>query len=255
MNNEFDERMRNANAELSKRRKEAMNNTLTVLLVITVFTFMFLRNCTGIFKKDHNKEEIVRIDINKKQEVLGFIQGKWSWEKYVSANETWRYRFEIVGDKIKIWTCVNNVKDPFIMDEYEEFNFELGEPTRDVDGYNCRYLVINEFNNDLVSLGLRSISPIWVVIDDYWKTPVVRCGSGIPVWDKAEFQSTGTNISQRQDVSDYKSESYDYESEPILESESTSESASESTSEIESKSDSTLKPKKIIYTVEFKNKQ
>ena len=253
MNNEYDERMRNANAELSKRRKAAISNTLTVLLVITVFTLMFLRNCTGIFKKDHDNQEIVKIDINKSQAVLSYIEGKWSWEKYVSANETWRYRFEIIGNKIKIWTCVNNVKDPFIMDEYEEFNFELGEPTRDVDGYNCRYLVINEFNNDLVSLGLRSISPIWVVIDDYWKTPVIRCGSGIPVWDKAEFQSAGTNISQRQDVSDYNSESNNYSNESSSNYENEPTLESETTSEMESKSDTTLKTKKTIYQQGAKN--
>lgn len=79
---------------------------------------------------------------------------------------------------------------------YEEFNFTLGSPTRDVDGYKARYLEFAVFDKtNFFGLTYEGLSPFWLVSDDNWDTPVLRCGSGIPSWSREEFQATGNKIS------------------------------------------------------------
>lgn len=137
----------------------------------------------------------IKIDINDQAKLEEYIQGQWSWEKHTGdINHTWRYRFEIKGNKIKVWTCMNNMDDPFDMSEgYEEFTFSLGSPTRDVDGYHARYFEFPRSDN-FFGLTYEAISPVWIISDDYWKKPVIKSSSGIPSWSKDSFQPTGKKI-------------------------------------------------------------
>lgn len=157
--------------------------------IVTIFIFM-------AFGSNESTEKI-KIDISNSQELLKYIQGKWSWERYTSdINHTWRYRFEIQGNKIKIWSCFNSTEDQFDMENgYEELTFNLGNPTRDVDGYKARYF---EFplldDNNFFGITYHAISPIWLVSDDNWDTPVLKCGSGIPSWSREDFKSVGAKI-------------------------------------------------------------
>ena len=125
----------------------------------------------------------IKIDINDTKAIETYLQGKWAWEKHTgSPNETWRYRFEIQGNKLKIWDCISNVNDPFDMNvETHTHDFTLGEPTRDVDGYKCRYLLFDESN---VSLTYRVLSPIWFISDERLNEPALNSSSGIPSWSK-----------------------------------------------------------------------
>jgi hypothetical protein len=133
------------------------------------------------------------IDVNDQPALEKFLQGKWSWDRHSgSINETRRYRFEIVESKMRLWHDISNVKDAFDMKVYEEYNYHLGEPVRDVDGYHCRYLIINEFSNQDISLDLRNVLPIWIVADSAWDNPVVRCSGGMPSWSRDNFTSNGT---------------------------------------------------------------
>ncbi len=137
----------------------------------------------GDKKKVQTQQASAKLGINDSKAIESYLQGKWSWEKHSgSVNDTRRYRFEIIGNKLKIWETINNMEDKFDMNhEPNVHEFSLGEPTRDVDGYQCRYLQFDEGN---VSLTYRAISPIWFVADDHWDTPVIRCGSGLPSWSR-----------------------------------------------------------------------
>lgn len=157
---------------------------ITSILISIVFLVFAFGSGSDNTKK-------ISIDINDTNAIQKYLQGKWEWERHTgSVNFTERFRFEIVGNKLKIWSCIGNTDDPFKMDMEDDpkiHEFTLGEPTRDVDGYHCRYL---EFDEGNVSLAYRSLSPIWIVSDDNWNEPVIRCASGIPSWSRAEFQST-----------------------------------------------------------------
>jgi uncharacterized protein (TIGR02145 family) len=180
----------------------------TIITTITVFIFLALAFGSG------DSDEKVVINISDKQALEKYIQGKWSWEKHTGdVNMTWRYRFEIVGNTLRIWKCVNNTKDPFDMSEgYEELHFSLGEPTRDVDGYNARYLAFEVFDkSNFFGLTYESLAPFWLVSDDNWDTPVLRCASGIPSWSREEFSSVGNRINHKDwdEVSNSESSNYD----------------------------------------------
>jgi hypothetical protein len=144
-----------------------------------------------------DSDEKITIDINNSQALQNYMQGKWSWEKHTGdVNHTWRYRFEIKGNKLKIWKCLNNTDDPFNMSEgYEEYNFTLGSPKRDIDGFNSRPLEFAQFDEtNYFGLTYNALSPFWLISDDRFDTPLLKCGSGIASWSKAEFQVTGTKI-------------------------------------------------------------
>lgn len=144
-------------------------------VIIGIFLF-FAVGCSSNSKNS-------KIDINDTKAIDDYIQGKWSWEKHTgSANETWRYRFEIDGNKLKIWSCINNLDDPFDMNMKGDpviIEFTLGQPVRDMDGYHCRYL-----QSDDANFTYRALSSIWFVADEHWDEPVIRSGSGIPSWSK-----------------------------------------------------------------------
>ncbi len=149
-----------------------------------------------LFSSCGSNSEKVKIDINDTKALTEYLQGKWEHNvRSGSVNETRRYRIEIKGDKLKIWNCISNLDDPFNMkDGYDEFNFELAQPSRDIDGYESRYLIIDEFNNELISLRLRELEPIWLVSDKNWDTPVIRSGGGLPTWNRVNFESAGQKI-------------------------------------------------------------
>lgn len=161
--------------------------------IFSIFlTGMFLLFAFGSGESD----EKVKIDINDQQALEKYIQGKWSWEKHTGdINHTFRYRFEIIGNKLRIWSCFNNTDDPFDMSEgFEEYNFTLGKPKRDIDGFHARYLEFGVFDNrNDYSLTFYSLGSFWLVSDENWDTPVLKCGSGIS-WSREEFQSTGKLI-------------------------------------------------------------
>lgn len=163
--------------------------TIGSFLIIGVFLFLaFGSGSSG--KK-------IKIDINDSQALQNYIQGKWSFEKHTGdINHTWRFRLEIKGNKLRVWRCWNNMDDPFDMSGgYEEFNFTLGSPTRDIDGYHARNLEFAVFDKTNNFGGVyNSLMPIWIVSDDHWDTPVLRCASGIPTCDREEFQSSGNKI-------------------------------------------------------------
>jgi TonB family protein len=78
---------------------------------------------------------------------------------------------------------------------YEELTFTLGNPTRDVDGYHSRYIEFALFEeSNFFGLTYENLSPFWVVSDEKWDTPVIKCGSGIPSWSREKFSSTGSKI-------------------------------------------------------------
>ncbi|MCR4030287.1 MULTISPECIES: lysozyme inhibitor LprI family protein [Flavobacterium] len=166
-----------------------------IISVLIVGIFLFLAFASG------SSDEKIKIDINDTSALENYMQGKWSLEKHTGdINHTWRYRFEIKGNKLRIWRCWNNMDDPFDMSGgYEEFNFTLGSPTRDVDGYHARYLEFAVFDKTNNFGGVyNSLSPFWIVSDEHWDTPVLRCASGIPTWSKEEFQVTGNRITHNQ---------------------------------------------------------
>jgi uncharacterized protein YecT (DUF1311 family) len=168
-----------------------------------IITGVFLFFAFGSGSSDSNEK--IKIDINDQKALEKYIQGKWSWEKETGdINHTWRYRFEIKGNKLRIWNCFNNTNDPFDMSEgYEEFNFTLGSPTRDVDGYKARYLEFALFDKtNFFGMTYESLSPFWLVSDDKWDTPVLRCSSGIPSWSREEFKSIGNRITHDDSNSD-----------------------------------------------------
>lgn len=144
-----------------------------------------------------SNEKII-IDIDDVKSLQKYIQGKWEWEKYnVSPNETERYRFEIIGNQIKIWSCVSNVKDPFDMSGgYEELTFSWGNPKRDIDGYHARSLEFSVLDkNNFFGLTYENLAPFWVVSDaEYWDEPQIKNGGGIPSWSRAKFVSVGNRI-------------------------------------------------------------
>lgn len=191
----------------------------TISITITVFIFLALAFGSG------DSDEKIVINISDKQALEKYIQGKWSWEKHTGdVNMTWRYRFEIIGNTLRIWKCVNNTEDPFDMSEgYEELHFNLGEPTRDVDGYNARYLEFGLFDKtNFFGLTYENLAPFWLVSDDNWDTPVLRCASGIPSWSREEFQAFGNKISHNEsnsnivetyNESNYSNSSSDYSEE------------------------------------------
>ncbi len=160
-----------------------------------IITGAFLFFAFGSGSSDSNEK--IKIDINDQQALEKYIQGKWSWKKETGdINHTWRYRFEIKGNNLKIWNCFNNTKDPFDMSEgYEEFVFTIGAPTRDVDGYNARYLEFAVFDKtNFFGMTYEALSPFWIVSDENWDTPVLRCSSGIPSWSRDNFESIGNKI-------------------------------------------------------------
>ncbi len=158
-------------------------------LAILFYSIIIVLN----FSCGSSSDEKITIDINDTKALTEYLQGKWEHNEYSSnVNETRRYRFEINGNKLKMWSCISNLDDPFNMKEgYDEFNFELSSPDRDNDGYHSRYLIINEFNNKLITLEFRALSPIWLVSDKHWDTPVIRSGAGLPTWDRANFETVG----------------------------------------------------------------
>jgi hypothetical protein len=169
-------------------------------IVSSTIILFFIMIAFGSSDSDDSDEKI-RIDINNQAELEKYIQGKWSWEKHTGdVNHTWRYRFEINGNKMKIWSCFNNTDDPFDMSEgYEELTFSLGSPTRDVDGYHARFLEFALFEeSNFFGLTYECLAPFWVVSDENWDTPVIRCGSGIPSWSRAEFTSAGNKITHNE---------------------------------------------------------
>lgn len=173
------------------------NKTIAKIIstILIAFVFLFLAFGSG------ESDEKIKIDINDQQALEKYIQGKWSYEKHTGdVNHTWRYRFEIIGNKLKVYSCLNNTDDPFDMSGgYEEFNFTLGSPTRDVDGYKARFLEFSILDKtNFFGLTYEALSPFWLVSDDNWDTPVLRCGSGIPTWSRVEFQSTGNKISHNE---------------------------------------------------------
>jgi hypothetical protein len=164
-------------------------------LMVGVFLFL------AFGSDDSSDSPKVKIDINNQQELEKYIQGKWSWERHTGdVNHTWRYRFEINGNKLKIWQCFNNMDDPFDMSEgYEEYNFTLGSPTRDVDGNKSRNLEFALFDKEnFFGLTYNALSPFWVVSDENYNTPVLKCASGIPSWSRVKFESTGNKIIHNQ---------------------------------------------------------
>ncbi|MFV8390739.1 lysozyme inhibitor LprI family protein [Flavobacterium sp. LB1P71] len=164
--------------------------TIGSILLVGIFLFI-------AFGSGSDSDEKIKIDINDTKALENYMQGKWSLEKHTGdINHTWRYRFEIKGNKLRIWRCWNNIDDPFDMsDGYEEFNFTLGSPTRDIDGYHARNLEFALFDKTNNFGGVyNSLSPFWIVSDDHWDTPVLRCASGIPTWSKEEFQVAGNRI-------------------------------------------------------------
>lgn len=169
-------------------------------LVIAV-VFLFLAFGSG----SSDSDEKVKIDINDTQALLNYMQGTWSWENHTGVvNETWRYRFEIKGSKLKVWKCLNNIEDPFDMSEgYEEYNFTLGSPRRDIDGFNSRNLEFALFDEtNHLGLTYNALAPFWLICDDNWDTPNLRCASGIQPWSKAVFQVTGTKINHSDSFSE-----------------------------------------------------
>lgn len=176
------------------------NYLKTIGGALIVIAFLLLAYGSG----ETSNEEKITIDINDKKALENYIQGKWSWEKHTGdVNNTWRYRFEIIGNKIRIWSCLNNTDDPFDMSAgYEELTFSLGEPTRDVDGYKARYLEFPLFeNNNFFGLTYQALSPFWLISDDKFDKPKLNCGSGIPSWSRDEFQSIGSKISHGENIS------------------------------------------------------
>ena len=167
-------------------------------ILSSIVILMFIIIAFGSSDSDDSSEKI-KIDINNQAELEKYIQGKWYWEKHTGdINYTQRYRFEIKGNKLKIWSCFNNTDDPFDMSEgYEELTFSLGSPTRDVDGYHSRFFEFALFEeSNFFGLTYENLSPFWVVSDENWETPVIKCGSGIPSWSREEFVSTGSKITR-----------------------------------------------------------
>ena len=143
--------------------------------IIICGAFLFIAFGSG----GSDAEKII-VDINDPKAIETYMQGKWHFEDYaVSPNETTKYRFEIVGNTLKIWSCIGNVKDPFNMNlegDPKIHEFTLGQPTRDVDGYHARYL---EFDEGNVSLTYRALSPIWFLSDaEYWDEPQISSVGG-----------------------------------------------------------------------------
>jgi hypothetical protein len=184
--------------EKSQYSKKGLFWFFLVVSAIVVFYQLHDRNVFKLRDKiSEGYSDKVKIDIKDKVALEDYMQGKWSWERYTGdPNGTWRYRFEIIGDKLRIWSCMNNVKDPFEMGEgYDEFVFSLGDATRDVDGYNARYLEFGVFDNEY-SLTYFALEPFWLVSDENWDTPVLRCSTGMPSWSGAEFPTTGLKLNR-----------------------------------------------------------
>lgn len=128
-----------------------------------------------MFKKAPNES----LGVNSSAvEVQNYIQGKWAYEIHTGdINNTLRYRFEITGNTLKIWSDIGNIDDPFDMNhDIESHQFSLSEIIRDVDGNPSRYLDFDESN---VSLTYRTLSPIWVKLG---KSGGLRSDAGIPYW-------------------------------------------------------------------------
>lgn len=177
---------------------------MTIKFLKTIGSFLIVGMFLFLAFGSGSSEKKIKIDINDKQALEDYIQGKWSFEKHTGdINHTWRFRLEIKGNKLRIWRCWNNMDDPFDMSGgYEEFNFTLGSPTRDIDGYHARNLEFAVFDKTNNFGGVyNSLMPIWIVSDDHWDTPVLRCASGIPTCDRDEFQSSGNNINDNDDNS------------------------------------------------------
>ncbi len=153
--------------------------------ILTSFLFsivlIFLTNCSGGDKK-------IKININDELALKKFMQGKWEFVNYTgNPNEHWRYRFEIEGNKLKIWFCISNKEDPFNMDEGPKIHeFTLSSPTRDALGYHCCYL---QFDESKVSLTYRALAPIWIISDEHWDKPELCSGAGVRTWSRTEFES------------------------------------------------------------------
>ena len=111
------------------------------------------------------------LDINNEQAIINFMQGKWTFDNTAKAIE---YRIEIVGNSMKLYGKVAGDNWKAVPDA--ERNFTLGTPTMDVDKYyHIRYL---EFDEGNLTLGFRSITPIWVVCDKAWGEPAMPYGGG-----------------------------------------------------------------------------
>ena len=52
--------------------------------------------------------------------------------------------------------------------------------------------------SNFFGLTYENLAPFWLVSDENWDTPVLRCASGIPSWSREEFQSTGNKISHNE---------------------------------------------------------
>ena len=162
--------------------KQQFKHIFSALIILSMIFLAF-----GSDDSKDSNTSAKKIDINNETEISNFIQGKWSWIDYSSgANSNIRYRFEINGNKITVLTCYGNLEDPFVANEKPEVvEFSIGKPTRDVDGYNCRYLEFSPFQDQ--SLLFRAISRggIWVIVDSNWDTPVIKGGGGgVVSWDK-----------------------------------------------------------------------
>ncbi len=153
-----------------------MNKTKNILLSIIVLIVVSFTIYKKIDKR--NVSETTVTNINDIEDIQRFMQGKWSYEVHTgNVNETLKYRFEIVGKTLKIWSDIGNVNDEFDMSgQPKVHDFILSDVTRDVDGHPCRYLQFDESN---VSLTYRALSPIWVMSD---KTTEMRSDAGIPYW-------------------------------------------------------------------------
>lgn len=134
---------------------------------------MFLLMAWGSDSKSSEK----KVKLEDSAAITDFFQGKWKWIKYASLpNENHKFRFEISGNQLKIWSCIGNTNDPFNMSisgQPHIHQFTLGPVTRDVDGQPCRYL---EFDEGNVSLAYRCVSPIWITAYD--DEPTIWCAGG-----------------------------------------------------------------------------
>jgi hypothetical protein len=140
--------------------------------ILIVGAFILIAFGSG---NEEKKEKYV--DINNASATLQAIQGKHDYEIIKSYNT--KYRIEISGNKLKLWSTIT---DKFDMTESPDIcEFSLGDVVKGIDGYDVRYLE-NKFDEDL-SLSYRAIEPFWVA-----EAPEggisIRCsgGGGIFPW-------------------------------------------------------------------------
>jgi len=134
-------------------------------------------------------------DCSNKEEVLKAIQGKWQWT-YLTGDPKdggAEYRFEITGNKLKVWISREPWGQPFNMSKgYEEYFFDLSDVTSKEYMTDKRYL---EFPNkgNFFGLTYHFLEPFWVECNPNNGELRMYCRAE-NMWLRADFEPSGQKI-------------------------------------------------------------